>query len=318
MVMSAGSLLSAAALAGVSLAPDLWSFGAAWLVTGLAMAATQYEPAFATITASFGADARRAITYLTFAGGLASTVAWPVTAAALPALGWRGAYGGWAAVTLALCLPLHLWLLPRARGGVAAMARRPMGPVLRAPAFWMVALALTAGSLLFSVIGVHTIPMLEEGGLSGAAAVTVASFIGPMQVAGRIAEFAGLSRLRPTRVAILAAAAQPASIVALMGVSTWPYAAALFVALYGMSAGILTIVRGTVPAELFGREGYGAVAGAMVAPGIMARAAGPYAAAWMWENLGGYRPVQVVILAAGLLACAAFVGAAALAPKRNS
>jgi MFS family permease len=318
MVMSAGSLLSAAALLGVALAPDLWSFGAAWIVTGVAMAATQYEPAFATITASFGNDARRAITYLTFAGGLASTVAWPVTAAALPALGWRGAYAGWAAVALAVCLPLHLWLLPRARGGVAAKTRRPMGPVLRSPAFWMVALALTAGSLLFSVVGVHAIPMLEEAGLSGTAAVAVASFTGPMQVAGRVAEFAGLARLRPTRVAILASAAQPLSIVALMGVSAWPYAAGIYVALYGMSAGILTIVRGTVPAELFGREGYGAVAGAMVAPGIMARAAGPYAAAWMWQNLGGYRPVQVVILIAGIAACAAFVGAAALAPKRTT
>jgi len=316
MVMSAGSALSAAALLAVSVAPDPWSFGAAWILTGVAMAATQYEPAFATITASFGNEARRAITYLTFAGGLASTVAWPVTAAALPALGWRGAYAGWAAVTLALCLPLHLLFLSRARGGVTAPSRRPLGPVLRAPAFWMVALALTAGSLLFSVVGVHAIPMLEEGGLSAAAAVAVASVTGPMQVAGRVAEFAGLSRVRPTRVAILASAAQPLSILALIGVPAWPYAAGLYVALYGMSAGILTIVRGTVPAELFGREGYGAVAGAMVAPGIMARAAGPYAAAWMWETFGGYRPVQVVILLAGLLASAAFVGAAALAPKR--
>jgi MFS family permease len=314
-VMSAGSLLSALALFALSRAPDVWWFGAAWIVTGIAMAGTQYEPAFATITASFGKDARRAITYLTFAGGLASTVAWPVTAALLPHTGWRGAYAFWAAMTLLVCVPLHFGLLPRALGGAAATTRRALGPVLRSPAFWMVALALTSGSLLFSVIGVHAIPMLQEAGLSATAAVTVASFTGPMQVAGRIAEFAGLARVRPTRVAILSSAAQPLAVLALMGVSAWPIAAGLYVVLYGMSAGILTIVRGTVPAELFGREGYGAVAGAMVAPGIMARAAGPYAAAWMWENLGGYRPVQVAILVAGIIACAAFVAAAALAPS---
>jgi len=316
IVMSAGSLLSALALAALALAPDIWSFGAAWIVTGVAMAATQYEPAFATLTASFGSDARRAITWLTFAGGLASTVAWPVTAAALPVLGWRGAYLGWSAVTVGLCLPLHLWLLPRARGGAQPRTGRALGPVLRSPAFWLVAFALTAGSLLFSVIGVHAIPMLEEAGLSAAEAVAVASFTGPMQVAGRVAEFVGLARLRPTRVAILASAAQPLSILALMAVSASPHAAGLYVVLYGMSAGILTIVRGTVPAELFGRVGYGAVAGAMVAPGIMARAAGPYLAAWMWESFGGYRSVQVVILIAGITACVAFIGAAALAPKR--
>jgi len=64
IVMSAGSLLSALALAALALAPDIWSFGAAWIVTGVAMAATQYEPAFATLTAGFGSDARRAITWL--------------------------------------------------------------------------------------------------------------------------------------------------------------------------------------------------------------------------------------------------------------
>jgi len=316
-VMSAGSALSSACLVSLALAQDPVEFAAAWIATGFAMAATQYEPAFATITASFGSEARRAITYLTFSGGLASTVAWPLTAWAEPLVAWRGAYAGWAAVTVALCLPLHLALLPRARSGAAPRQRRPLGPVLYAPSFWLVALALTAGSLLFSVIGVHAIPMLEEGGLSPAAAVAVASLTGPMQVAGRVVEFAGLSRLRPTRVAILAGAAQPLSILALIGLPLSPWLAGAYVVLYGTSAGILTIVRGTVPAELFGREGYGAVAGAMVAPGIMARAAGPYAAAWMRETLGGYRPVQIAILLAGIVAALAFAGAAALAPRQR-
>jgi hypothetical protein len=110
---------------------------------------------------------------------------------------------------------------------------------------------------------------------------------------------------------------QPVSVAALMAVGLFPGAAWTYVALYGLSAGILTIVRGTVPAELFGREGYGAVSGAMVAPGIMARAAGPYAAAWMWQNLGGYGPVQWAIMAAGIIACVAFIAAAALAPKQG-
>ncbi|WP_144185692.1 MFS transporter [Elioraea rosea] len=321
LVMSVGSLLSALALFALSVSPNPFVFGLAWIVTGIAMAATQYEPAFATITASFGADARRAITYLTFAGGLASTVAWPVTAALLPHTGWRGAYAFWAAVTLFVCLPLHVFLLPKVSGGVAQKQRRPLGPVLRAPAFWMVALALTAGALLFSVVGVHAIPMLQEAGLSNTEAVAIASFTGVFQVAGRVLELAGLSRLRPTRVAILASAFQPVAVVALMAAGTVPGAAWGYVVLYGVSAGILTIIRGTVPAELFGREGYGAVAGAMVAPGIMARAAGPYAAAWMWETFGGYASVKVAILVAGLLAFAAFLAAAALAlnpgPKRQ-
>ena len=314
VVMSLGSVLSAVALAALAAAPSEPWFFAAWVLTGAAMAATQYEPAFATITASFGEQARRAITILTFAGGLASTVAWPITAALLPRIGWRDTYLVWAGAALLICLPLHAAFLPGTRVA-RGTTRRPLGPILRGAAFWFVALALTTGAVLFSIVAVHAIPMLQEAGLSATAAVAVASFTGPMQVAGRVLEFAGLQRVRPSRVAILAAAAQPIAILALMGVEQWWWLAGAYVVLYGASGGILTIVRGTVPAELFGREGYGAVAGALVSPGIVARAIGPYAAAWLWQAAGGdYRPVQIVMVVCGAIAALAFVGAARAAP----
>ncbi len=318
-VMGAGSALSAAGLAAIGQAPSVPWFFAAWALTGVAMAATQYEPAFATLTAACGDRARRAITLLTFAGGFASTVAWPATAALLARFGWRGAYRAWAAAAFLLCLPLHLLALPGAARSGSGVTRRRLGPVLREPAFWLVALALMAGSVLFSAVAVHAIPMMQEAGLTPAAAVALASFTGPMQVAGRVLEVAGLSRFRPSRVAIIAAACQPLAILALMAASFgWGFAA-LYVVLYGASAGLLTIVRGTVPAELFGREGYGAVSGALGAPGIIARAVGPYAAAWLWQASGGdYAPVQLAMAGFGLIAALAFAGAAACAPRHKT
>jgi hypothetical protein len=53
--------------------------------------------------------------------------------------------------------------------------------------------------------------------------------------------------------------------------------------LYGLSNGILTIVRGTVPQALFGRENYGAIAGALAGPTLIAKAAGPLAIAILIE-----------------------------------
>lgn len=316
-VMSVGSILSAAGLAGLAAAPSEPWFFAGWGLTGVAMASTQYEPAFATLTAACGDQARRAITLLTFAGGFASTVAWPVTAALLPGLGWRGTYRAWAGAALLVCLPLHALALPGARRSGPGGRRRPLGPVLRAPSFWLVALAFMAGAVLFSAVAAHAIPMMQEAGLTPAASVALASLTGPMQVAGRVLEFAGLARVRPTRVAVLAAACQPLSVLALMAAPRgWGFAA-LFVVLYGASAGLLTIVRGTVPADLFGREGYGAVSGALGTPGIIARAVGPYAAAWLWQASGGdYAPVRIAMVGFGLLAALAFAGAAACAPPR--
>lgn len=317
-VMTTGAALSAAALALVSLAPSPTGFLAAWCLVGVAMAMTQYEPAFATLTAAATSreEARRAITLLTFAGGLASTVAWPVSAALLPGFGWRGVWRLWAGAMLLLAAPLHAALLPRAKAAVSAGAPRPIGGVIRLAAFWAVAAALTAGAVLFSAMAAHAIPMLEAAGLSPEGAVAIAALIGPAQVAGRILEFLGLSRVRPSRLAVAAAAAQPLAFALLMAAGGQPALAAIAMLLYGASGGILTIVRGTLPAELFGREGYGAIAGALAVPSIAGRAAGPLVAAALFEHAGRvWAPVQGVLIALGILAVLAFAAAASAASR---
>lgn len=60
--------------------------------------------------------------------------------------------------------------------------------------------------------------------------------------------------------------ALPAALVALLLIGAHQWAMAAFCLLYGLSNGILTIVRGTVPQTLFGRENYGAIAGALAGP----------------------------------------------------
>ena len=54
------------------------AYVAVWMLLGAAMAASLYDPAFATLGRIFGASARQPITVLTLAGGFASTVSWPV------------------------------------------------------------------------------------------------------------------------------------------------------------------------------------------------------------------------------------------------
>jgi hypothetical protein len=71
----------------------------------------------------------------------------------------------------------------------------------------------------------------------------------------------------------------PAALLALLFLGEHLWAVALFCILYGLSNGILTIVRGTVPQALFGRENYGAISGALAGPSLLSKAAGPLAAA---------------------------------------
>jgi len=75
----------------------------------------------------------------------------------------------------------------------------------------------------------------------------------------------------------------------------------------------MTIVRGTVPAEIWGREGYGGLTGLLATPVLLARAAGPFVAAGILELAGGYRAVSLVLIGVGILSWGAF----ALAARRK-
>lgn len=312
-VMSAGSALAAVSFVVIGLSHQVATFYAGWVLAGIAMAAILYEPAFATITACFGASARRGITVLTLAGGFAGTVSFPVTLVLLQKFGWREACLAWAASQALVCLPLHLFFLPDAAAR-APRAKATLGRAVASPAFWFAAAGLALNGLIFTALGVHAIPMLQESGLSATLAVTLASFIGVMQVAGRLLEFGAMGRMRASRVAVVVAAAMPVSLLLLLGAPGFWWLALGFVVLYGAANGVMTIVRGALPADLFGREGYGGIAGAMTTPAMLARAIAPWTAAAAWTAFGGYTPVIWVLIGIGVASMLAFMLAAHTAP----
>lgn len=105
------------------------------------------------------------------------------------------------------------------------------------------------------------------------------ALIGPMQVTGRIGAIVFARNASPRSVGAVTFAIVPLALltIVLMGGHAW--AAVGFCLLYGLSNGIITIVRGTLPQALFGAENYGAIAGAMAGPSLIFKAAGPLAVA---------------------------------------
>src|SRR4029077_3765550 len=91
VVMPCGSLIGALGLVGLVAAQGAVAYFAVWMVLGVAMAASLYDPPFATLGRIFGAHARAPITALTLAGGFASTVSWPATQFLIDRGGWGGA-----------------------------------------------------------------------------------------------------------------------------------------------------------------------------------------------------------------------------------
>ena len=303
-VMAAGSIASAIGLAWLAHAHSPFDYVGAWTVIGLASALTLYEAAFATINRKVLVGAPRAISTLTLFAGFASTIFWPLTHLLDARIGWRDTYLVYALVQLALCLPLHLWL-----GGDAARAPAPAGAVrdshtlgeaIRHPSFWKLALAFSVNFFIFSALAAHLIPMLRSLGHAAGTAVLLAALIGPMQVAGRLGERTLARDAAPQVVGRFVFSTLPFGLLALALLGTQAWAVALFCALYGMSNGVLTIVRGTLPRVLFGARNYGAITGAMAAPALLAKAAAPMVAAAILAGASGPRTLALVLFGCSL------------------
>jgi len=317
-VMAAGSLASAIGLAWLSQCTSTASYFGAWTVIGLAMSLTLYDAAFATINRKIAVGAPRAISALTLFAGFASSIFWPLTMALASRVGWRDTYLAYASLQLAVCLPLHLALgrdAPHPKlAPDAPRDSHTLAEAVRHPAFWKLALAFAANVFIFTALALHLIPLLRTLGHPAATAVALGAMIGPMQVAGRIGERTLAKGMTPQAVGRIVFATLPFGLLVLALLGTEAWAVALFCALYGMSNGVLTIVRGTLPRVLFGARHYGAISGAMSVPSLLARAAGPLVGAAVLTNASGPMLLPLALCGCALASLWLFLSAVRTGP----
>lgn len=275
-VLCGGSLLAMAALLLMARASGPTGLLAASLVAGVAMAACLYDAGFMALNQLAGDAYRRSVTGLTLFGGFASTVSWPLSQYLLGAVGWRQTLLTYAALQLVLCLPLHALLLPSRPPKAAKSPGTSETPGVLPDTLWL-ATAFALASFVLSVLSVHLIKLFQLAGLDAGSAVFIATLVGPMQVLGRLLELGAGGRLRAIHVGTVAFASMVLALAGLFllhGASPLAFAVA---GLYGISNGLMTIVRGVVPAELYGRRNYSVLLGRLARPAFVARALAPFA-----------------------------------------
>ena len=84
---------------------------------------------------------------------------------------------------------------------------------------------------------------------------------------------------------------------------------------YGWSNGVMTIVRGTVPAELFGHRDYGALLGRLALPQFILKAIAPFALTLLYAVDPDRTVTPYALLAVAIAALIAFRLAVASARK---
>lgn len=279
-VLCASNLVFALGLGVLALAHGRGALLLAWLVLGIAMAAGLYEPAFAALTRLYGHRSHTPITGITLIAGFASTIGWPTSAYLEHRFGWRGACVGWAALHLALGLPLNAWALWAAPPVLAPTPKAPLAvsessaPVAVDRRMLILAFMFTASGIVSYGVASNLPGLFSAIGASPAAAIGAAALMGPAQVGARILEFSARRWSSPLISAKVANALHPLAALTL-GLGGAPLIAA-FSVIHGAGNGILTIARGTLPLALFGPHGYGARLGRISAPARVGQAVGPF------------------------------------------
>jgi MFS family permease len=293
-VMTGGSLLVGLCLLLHSAMSSVAGFYVVWIGLGAGLAATLYNPVFAVVTRRFPDDFRRAIITLTFLGGLASTVFIPLSAWLIQSLGWRHALWVLATFHLLVCAPLHAVQLRGAPPALPAResAGRPGSASLplhmRSAPFLLIGVFVVGMMAVTAALPPHMISLLRGNGLAEAWVIAIPASIGVIQVLGRLLLFFFehhfdlhlANRLIPMLI--------PMGLAALLAGAGYPWAALLFVLLYGLGNGMLTIVKGTAIAQYVSRDHVASLNGALGFPSALARALAPLLLGVLWSAQAGY------------------------------
>lgn len=296
IVMSLGSIACAVALVLLAASQNLVTFALALIIVEVTSVLVLYDAAFAGLSQVVGSKAaRRAITQMTLFGGFSSTFFWPLTHFLGEQLNWRSIYLIFALIHLGLCLPLHLLVLGKARASTSVHAPKQQEseadhPVLDDAQGFRAMLGLIAyfclTGFVYSSFNIQWISALQQAGFTAALAVSVGVLMGPSQVAIRFIDMIFGRNLHPLTTGIISSMLLVVALIALMAAGLGAAGAVVFAILFGLSQGLSSIVRGTIPLVLFGRIGYGARLGRISAVSAMVKSCAPFVFALLLEKIG--------------------------------
>jgi MFS family permease len=273
-IMVSGSLLGGAGLLALSLAHGPATYVMSWVVLGLAGASALTTPAQIAVAEIAGEKARQALGVMILAGGLTSTIAWPLSALLQAQWGWRTTTLIYAALMLLVCLPLHASALARRpRKKSAETTTAEPAPIDRSR-FALLATSFAANGFFTWGFALTIIILFEASGLDHASALAAAAFIGVAQWAGRMVDFLGGWRWSGFVTALAASALFPLSFIVLLTTGSFA-GAVLFAALYGVASGVTAVSRATLPLQIFPEGAYARAAARLAVPLNLAFAAAP-------------------------------------------
>jgi hypothetical protein len=185
-----------------------------------------------------------------------------------------------------------------------AIARSPSAYLRSAP-FLLIGVFVVCTMAVAAALPPHMISLLRGAGLAEAWVIAIPASIGALQVVGRLLLFFFEHRFDIHAANRLIPVLIPLGLAALLAGAGHAWVALLFVLLYGLGNGMLTIVKGTAIAQYVNREHVASLNGALGLPTAISRALAPLVLGLLWSPEGGYTSGLWLLLGLGVAAVVA-------------
>ena len=293
-ILIGSSILGAAGLIVLSFSSEFWVFFLTWSVIGIALSGCLYEPCFAYVTKVRGTKAKDAIIFITLIAGFAGTVSFPVANIFADFINWQASARLFAFVILLFVVPI-LFLSTKnedkhsinLNSSPDKISNYKLRDDLIRPEFSYLFFSFFVLALAHGMIITHIIPLLIERNISNSIQLLISASIGPMQVLGRIIMIIlQKQNFSINIISTLTFLLKIIGTVFLIYANDNIYFLILFVIFQGSGAGMTSISRAVVTANIMGYERFGSVSGAMSIGFTGGTALSSFLGAQLWEWIG--------------------------------
>lgn len=285
-------------------APNATFFVLAWGAGGgIVSAGLFYNVTMALTTRLFPQDRVRAFSILTFVGGFAAVLYFPLAGLLVDVMAWRVALRILVALLVLHVLPAALLIsggeAPREATAAQPVAHGSYGGVMQAfrsrQVLAMIAM-FSVAAMAFAGIQVLHVPAMTAAGASLGAATTVASVRGLLSLPGRALMGPVVGRLGVPGATGLTYAMMAAGIVPLAIGGQLPWLV-LFMVVTGLAFGAISPLHGLFAAEVYGERRIGTLMGVQSLIVSLVSATGPVLLGLTVDATGSYR-VAVLAMSA--------------------
>jgi predicted MFS family arabinose efflux permease len=303
-VLSAASVSFTLGLLLLAAANGIVIYAVAWIAIGAGGALGLSAPCYTAVVERECENSKRVIAILMLFTGLSSAIFWPILTALNEVAGWRATFLICACLQFFVCLPLHLFALPKpvvSHTGSAGteMATMPLSRAAQRKAFLLIAAATTISTFITFGVSPSLLEIFRQSGASPALALQFGSARGIIAISARFMDMLLGKRGNPVLSAAMGVSLMFISFLMMIAIGPSTPLLISFILLYGFGSGVMTVARALLPLVFFSPREFGLQSARLSLPQNLANAIAPVIFTAILDRAGaGMAIVTCAILAA--------------------